>query len=162
MKLAKFSITALLIFFTLGTYNIYAQNQTVGMFVNEEDSFNGYTLFTPMRSSTIYLIDNQGRKINSWDTNSEKTIGAYLSENGDLVVSKTPNGASIINGPIATGIVEKYDWNGNLLWTFELNNAEARLHHDFEVLPNGNVLMVAWEIKTTAEAIAQGRDPSCQ
>ncbi len=95
MKLAKFGIMALLIFFTLGTYNLLAQNQTVGMFVNEEDSFNGYTLFTPMRSASTYLIDNQGREINSWDTNSEKTIGAYLSENGNLVVSKTPNGARV-------------------------------------------------------------------
>ena len=34
------------------------------------------------------------------------------------------------------------------------------LHHDFEILPNGNVLMIAWERKTGAESIAAGRDPS--
>jgi hypothetical protein len=34
------------------------------------------------------------------------------------------------------------------------------LHHDVKYLPNGNVLMIAWEYKSSAEAIAAGRDSS--
>ena len=33
-------------------------------------------------------------------------------------------------------------------------------HHDIEPLPNGNVLMIAWEYKTRNEAIAAGRGPN--
>jgi hypothetical protein len=33
------------------------------------------------------------------------------------------------------------------------------LHHDLEPLPNGNVLALAWEVKTPAEAARAGRRP---
>ncbi|MBK7295857.1 MAG: hypothetical protein IPI91_03970 [Flavobacteriales bacterium] len=32
------------------------------------------------------------------------------------------------------------------------------IHHDAEVLPNGNVLVIAWELKTMQEAWNAGRD----
>ncbi len=33
-------------------------------------------------------------------------------------------------------------------------------HHDVKTLPNGNVLLIAWETKSRTEAIAAGRNPS--
>jgi len=33
-------------------------------------------------------------------------------------------------------------------------------HHDVKTLPNGNVLLIAWEIKTLYEAIVAGRNPN--
>jgi hypothetical protein len=33
-------------------------------------------------------------------------------------------------------------------------------HHDVKALPNGNILIIAWESKTNTEAIAQGRNPN--
>ena len=35
--------------------------QTVGLFLNTPDAFNGYTLFAPKHNNVIYLMDNQGR-----------------------------------------------------------------------------------------------------
>ena len=32
-------------------------------------------------------------------------------------------------------------------------------HHDLEPMPNGNVLVLCWERKTKAEAVAAGRRP---
>jgi hypothetical protein len=57
-------------------------------------------------------------------------------------------------------IVEIRDWDNTLIWDFEMNNEEERLHHDIAVMPNGNILMIAWEVKTEAEAIQAGRDPA--
>ncbi|MCJ8276785.1 MAG: hypothetical protein HRT44_01605, partial [Bdellovibrionales bacterium] len=34
-----------------------------------------------------------------------------------------------------------------------------RLHHDVEILPSGNLLVIAWELKNQAECYAAGRDP---
>ena len=34
---------------------------------------------------------------------------------------------------------------------------ERMLHHDIEPLPNGNILAIAWELKTPEEAQAAGR-----
>ena len=48
-------------------------------------------------------------------------------------------------------------WDGADAWTYVYSGGVA--HHDIEVLPNGNVLMIVRETKPAAEAIAQGRDP---
>jgi len=32
-------------------------------------------------------------------------------------------------------------------------------HHDIEPMPNGNVMLLAWERKTTREGLMAGRDP---
>lgn len=59
----------------------------------------------------------------------------------------------------AGGKLEQYDWDGNHIWEFGYSNEDYCLHHDVEVLPNGNILMIAWENKTEAEALAAGRNP---
>ena len=55
------------------------------------------------------------------------------------------------------GKVEIYNWDGDLLWTYTLSDNDYQHHHDVEPLPNGNVLMIAWERKTAEEAYAAGR-----
>ena len=45
------------------------------------------------------------------------------------------------------------------MWSFTLNDSTARLHHDIEVKPDGNVFAIAWE-HFTAEALQAGRDTS--
>ena len=55
-------------------------------------------------------------------------------------------------------IVEKLAWNSSVAWSYQLATDDECLHHDVEYLPNGNVLMIAWENKTSVEAIAAGRD----
>ena len=46
-------------------------------------------------------------------------------------------------------------------WHFDYNQPNQYLqHHDIEPLPNGNILLIAWDYKTDAEAVAAGRDPN--
>ena len=35
-----------------------------------------------------------------------------------------------------------------------------RMHHDIAVLPNGNVLIIAWERHLGPDALMNGRDPA--
>ena len=42
--------------------------QTVGVFSNTQDAFNGYTLFNVLQSPTTYLIDNCGNKLYEWNS----------------------------------------------------------------------------------------------
>ncbi len=133
--------------------------QTVGLFINDPASQPGYTLFAPNRYTETYLIDNAGREVHSWSSAEQPAFAAYFLESGELLrTSKAPNLGSM-NAGGAGGRVEMLDWDSNLVWEFEYNSAEVRLHHDVEALPNGNVLMIAWELKTAAEAIAAGRNP---
>ena len=43
------------------------------------------------------------------------------------------------------GGISKYNWDGELLWNYELSNDVYQHHHDIYPLENGNVLVIAWE-----------------
>jgi hypothetical protein len=58
------------------------------------------------------------------------------------------------------GGVQKVEWDGTVIWDFRYNTNGDLSHHDVKSLPNGNVLLIAWETKTRTEAIAAGRNPS--
>lgn len=137
-----------------------AQTQTVGLFLNDASkSFNGYTLFAPLRAKTTYLIDNDGKLVRSWQSNYQPGISVYLLENGHLLRTGNVNNAIFTSGGQG-GRVQEFDWNGALLWDFEYSSNQYLQHHDIEPLPNGNVLLIAWEAKTSSEVIAAGRNPS--
>jgi hypothetical protein len=46
-----------------------------------------------------------------------------------------------------------------LIWEFEYSSDQYLQHHDIEKLPNGNVLIIAWELKSFEEATMAGRNP---
>ena len=56
------------------------------------------------------------------------------------------------------GGIQRISWDGDILWTHEVSNNDYQHHHDVEPLPNGNVLIIAWERKTASEAYALGRE----
>lgn len=135
----------------------FAQN-TVGIISNTSHSFDGYTLFAPSGSTSTYLINNCGELVHQWESQYRPGAVAYLMEDGSILRAAQLNNDQILAGG-GGGRIEKISWEGELLWSFDYNNNLVRQHHDFEVLPNGNILILAWERKTPEQAIAKGRDP---
>ncbi len=62
-------------------------------------------------------------------------------------------------GPAVGGRIQEFTWDGELVWDFKFYNAKQLPHHTITRLPNGNVLLIVWDRKTTEEAIAAGRRP---
>ncbi|MCB0684948.1 MAG: aryl-sulfate sulfotransferase, partial [Saprospiraceae bacterium] len=58
-----------------------------------------------------------------------------------------------------TGRLEEVDWEGNIQWSFEYSTDKALSHHDLALLPNGNILIIALEVKSAPECLAIGRKP---
>ena len=134
-------------------------NAQVGLIRNDEGAFSGYNLFMPLRSTTAYLMDNGGNFVHSWATDTQPGESMYFLEDGKLLYT----GEAVNNTFRADGhggIVQLIDWDGNVTWQYEYSSTTHLQHHDVEILPNGNVLMIAWQMKTEAEALAAGRDPS--
>ncbi|MCH8103542.1 MAG: aryl-sulfate sulfotransferase [Chloroflexi bacterium] len=149
---------------TLGT-----AEQTVGLFQNDPGAYNGYTLFAPNRSNVTYLINNDGEVVNTWTSAFGPGVSTYLKENGNLIrtanIRETNGTFGHLGG--GGGRIEEYSWDGTLLWGYnysvsidEYLEAPVFQHHDIAVLPNGNVLILAWAFKSGAQAIAAGRDPA--
>src|SRR6188768_2499255 len=135
--------------------------QGLGLIRNAPGAFKGYTLVSPLTSTSTFLVDMEGRVVHSWDTGL--TPGAYgvLLENGHLLRAGAfpnhPYGGFVAAG---SGRIQEFDWNGELVWDFTFVTATMIPHHDFLKLPNGNVLLVVKEKKTPEQAIAAGRSPS--
>ena len=129
------------------------------------EPFEGYTLFTPtigFPQANTYLINNDGKVVHKWSSSLiyQPALSVYLLENGNLLRTHTIWNP-FFNEAGKTGRVEMFNWNGTRIWNFKYSNRKHCLHHDIEPLPlpNGNILMVAWEKKTRKEALAAGRVP---
>lgn len=46
----------------------------------------------------------------------------------------------------------------NLTWSYVISDVDFVQHHDLKVLPNGNILLIAWDRYTNAEAVANGKN----
>jgi len=147
------------LFILLFHSGIFCQSQTVGLFLNDSLSYNGYTLMMPIDGFTTYLIDNCGREINRWVSEYKIGSSAYLLPNGKLLRTGRINGA-VHHGGGTGGLLEWYNWEGEVIWDYEfVVDSVYHQHHDIEPMPNGNILILAWGYRTREEAIEAGRNP---
>ena len=143
--------------------NAERTNWTVGLVFCDERASEGYTLFAPIPSNTTYLIDHEGRLVHTWTSPGEHrpALSAYLLPDGDLL--RTANIAASSPGNFSGGgtggKLERISWGGELEWSWEYSSETFISHHDIEPMPNGNILMIAWEERTEAEALQAGRNP---
>ena len=51
------------------------------------------------------------------------------------------------------GIIQKYNWSGDIIWETMWANNQYQQHHDIEMLPNGNILLISFDRKSQEETI---------
>ena len=145
-----------LTFFIASTLN---SQTTVGLIQHNPGTLdNGFVLFAPTRSNTTYLIDRCGKEVKSWTSTYNPGLSCYLLSDGTLLRTGVVQ-SQTFNAGGHGGVIEKIDWNGNVIWTYFISDATNWQHHDVKALPNGNILVIAWESKTNTQAIAKGRNP---
>lgn len=121
------------------------------------------TLFAPLGSTSTYLITNDGTVVNEWESSYRPGNSVYLLNDKSLLRtgSVSPQVNPVFSGTGGSGgVIEHLDWDGSKLWEFRYSSEDYLQHHDIEYLPNGNILLIAWDRKTESEAIAAGRNPS--
>jgi hypothetical protein len=119
-------------------------------------TFDGYALYNTQNSNTTYLIDKNGTIAHTWSCAIAGNYSVHLKENGNLVRGGTYSG-NVLNAPAVSGIIQELDANANVVWQYIYSDATHISHHDFTVLPNGNVILTAYEVKSTAELTQAGR-----
>lgn len=121
----------------------------------------GYTLIHQLMSRHTDLLDMEGRVVHRWRSPNGLAGGVRMAPNGDLFRAvRLENSPFTLSAPGITGLIERFDWDGKLIWSFAHADARKTLHHDIELLPNGNILMIGVEIKTKEDLIAAGRNPA--
>ena len=125
----------------------------------DPDGTEPFVFYCPQQDYHIYLINRQGQYVKEWDDDHYAGSSIYLTE--DLEVIKAVNsGTNPIQATGAGGVIERWDFDGNVLWSVDLGSMGYSPHHDIEPMPNGNFLVIAWESVTRAEAIEEGRNPA--
>ena len=95
----------------------------------------------------IRLINKEGDLVHEWLTPNRLGNDFQLLPNGDILALFKPdyNLTSMTFGGFG-GIVKIIGPNSEVKWSFDqFANDTAVAHHDVEMLPNGNVLVMVWE-----------------
>lgn len=143
MKKIKLNLILVLIFI-LSTLN-----------TTQAQQYPGYTSYSIKNSTAAYLVDTNGTTYHTWTVTGPTCYSTYVMPGGDLWRTVTLTGTSFTGGPIS-GRVQKYSYNGTLLWDYTYSTTNYVSHHDICPMPNGNVLMIAYERKTASEVTAAG------
>jgi hypothetical protein len=133
--------------------------KTMGLIKKKPGSIEkGYVLFAPLYCKTTYLIDKCGNKINSWESKYMAGYSAYLQPDGSLIRAGHSLDTFLEFGGKG-GIIEKFSWDGKLLWSYNISSDSVMQHHDFYPMDNGNILLIAWHAIPIDKAEANGRQP---
>ncbi len=133
----------------------------LGLRTHRAGAADGYTLFAPEGRSETVLVSLDGEVVHRWRHREPPGNMQYLLATGDLLRAGDHDVDNrFLRGKGGGGRIERLAWDGTPEWRFDYNTPEHRQHHDIEPLPNGNVLLIAWEHKTAREAIAAGRRPA--
>ena len=132
-----------LVFATFLTITFYAQ------------SFNGFALYNSQGSNTTYLIDENQNIAHTWSMSTECNYTVQLKDNGNLIRGtknnvQTGGTNNYLNGAADAGRVQEIDPNGVVVMDFIYSTSSALSHHDLTLIGD-NVLITAWEVKSSTE-----------
>ncbi len=114
-----------------------------------------YTLYSALNSTSTYLLDTAGNVFRTYNTNGAPTgAQCYLMPGGILYRAATTNNS--FNGSGTTGRFQRLSANGTVNWDVTYSSSTYCAHNDFHVMPNGNVLIMAYELRSASEVVAAG------
>ena len=122
-----------------------------------------YTLYSVKGSNSAQLVDTNNTIYKTWTfPSSKKTcFSSYLIPGDTLVRTVSYTGAILSGGPFS-GEIQKIDWNNNIVWDYIYSDSTHVLHHDICPMPNGNVLMIALEVKKAPQGTQAGGSANMQ
>ena len=140
--------------------NMFGLHIPRGLTKTSDGLADGYVMFSVPNSALVYLINRKGEVVHEWKGNyGGPNASAYLNDDGSLIQNAVDPDFPLFVGGGEAGRLQKITWDNKIVWDFEYANEESHTHHDLAVMPNGNVLAIAWEAKTADEVLAAGRKP---
>jgi hypothetical protein len=125
-------------------------------FLNESLVDDNYILVNDARNNFVYLMDKTAKVVHQWNLNGgDLGNDCFLLPNGKLLAMVESEDPTLLLGGYG-GKLELLDSNGTVEWSFIHSTDDYIIHHDAEMLPNGNVLIMTWERRTKEEATANG------
>ena len=105
--------------------------------------------YEPSGTNTIRLVDNRGVVVHTWPVGTLQINAVDALSDGTLLRN---------DNTVSPG-VSRLGFDGTVLWNYRSPGGRS-VHHDLEPLPNGNVLLLSRDTKSSVAAIARGREPA--
>lgn len=106
-------------------------------------------------NNRVYLMDKDSKILHEWELKTGLGNDCVLLENGKLLALLEANSPTITFGGFA-GNLQLVNPDNSIEWEYKISNDNMISHHDVEMLPNGNVIILVWMKKTGEEAIQEG------
>jgi len=103
----------------------------------------GIVLLSDYDYEKAVLINIDNEIIQEWEI--PRLLKSYLNQDSSLYSFSRVNNESFF--------IQLIDWDGNQLWSYLLEEDICRLHHEQEILPNGNILCLCRETISNEENI---------
>lgn len=129
------------------------------VFCDSRRAYNGYTLFTPVKGRSAWLIDMQGKFVHRWEMGYDPACYGELLPNGNLLYAGKVEDGPLTDLQEAGGILLDVDWNGKVVWEYK----DPYLHNAFYRMKNENTLVIKWEkVPNSVAAKVKGGNPGTE
>ncbi|WP_299321127.1 aryl-sulfate sulfotransferase [uncultured Maribacter sp.] len=117
---------------------------------------DNYILINDAGNNFVYLMNKNAEVLHQWNLNGGNLGNdCELLPNGQLLTMTESEDPKIQLGGTG-GKIQLLDKFGNIDWSYVYSTENEVLHHDAEMLPNGNIIILTWERRTAEEANSFG------
>jgi hypothetical protein len=121
-------------------------------YFNKDLVSDGYVLINNALTNQAFLMDKNADLIHEWPLNGNRLGNdVFLMNNGQVLAMLESDDPKIEIGGFG-GKMQLINVDGSVAYNFEYATDNYILHHDAEMLPNGNIITQVWERKTMEEA----------
>lgn len=125
-------------------------------YFNKDLVDDNYILVNDAGNNFVYLMNKDAKILHQWNLNGgDLGNDCYLLENGKLLAMVESDDPKILLGGQG-GKVKLLEADGTEYWSFTHSTDDYLIHHDAEMLPNGNILTMTWERYSVENAIEAG------
>lgn len=123
---------------------------------NSATASSGYVLMNDAAANRVFLMTRNSEIVYEWDMDGRRLGNdVRLLPNGQLLGMLEAENPQITIGGFG-GRLALINPDGSESFSFDYSTDDVILHHDAEILPNGNILTMIWERKSAQEATDAG------
>ncbi len=123
--------------------------------LNADKVDDNYILVNDASANRVYLMNKEARLLHEWTLTNNIGNDVVLLPNGKLLASLESDDPQIGLGGKG-GRLQIVNPDETLEWDFIYSSLEGETHHDAELLPNGNIIVIVWERLATELATQAG------
>lgn len=118
---------------------------------------NGLALLIENGATTAYLVNKEGERLFTWNFDDNLGNDLELLPDGRVIGMFKAEDPQVTAGGFG-GLIKIINPDLSVDWEYEYSSATGIAHHDVELLPNGNVLFMVWELIDTTTAQQSGSE----